>query len=218
MHLGVDPEYLAQYYIRDITEGMEGTDSKAAVVKCGTDQPFGLTESNKAMITAAGIASLQTGVPVITHANARERYGIAQADILIKMGVPPHRIFIGHVFSSNDLNYAEELLKKGVYIGCDQIGFPSLNSYENLAKMVASLYEKGYENQIFLSHDSAAISDFGICMTPLARDFSNNPLVGDYTQIFEVFPAMLKAAGVPEAKIDKMLTENPRRYFEQQPL
>lgn len=217
MHLGVSPEYLSQFYIRDITEGMEGTDSRAAVVKCATDQPFGLTESNKAMITAAGITSLQTGVPIITHANAQEHYGIAQADILIKMGVPAHRIYIGHVFSANDLNYAEELLEKGVYIGCDQIGFPSLNSYENLAAMIAYLYKKGYENQIFLSHDSAAISDFGVCMTPLARS-EQNPLVGDYSQVFEVFPQLLEKAGVPEKKIHKMLTENPQRYFEQQPL
>lgn len=216
MHLGVDPNYLARLYIRDITDGMEGTDCKAALVKCATDKPFGLTEANKAMIQAAGIASLETGVPVMTHASSFERYGLAQADILIGQGVPAHRIVIGHAFTANSVEYVEELLQKGVYVGCDQIAFPELNSYENLARMIAALCKKGYEDRIFLSHDSASLSDFGFCLTELARS-EQNGLLGDYTQVFEVMPDLLQKAGVSVRQYEKMLNENPRRFFEQIP-
>ena len=218
MQMTVDPDYLAKLYIREITEGIEDTDIKAAAVKCATDMPYGLSESNKAMITATGLAALETGVPVIAHANPHEKFGIVQTDMLTKMGVDAHRIMICHAFSSNDMGYVEELLNKGVYVGCDQLNFTILNSYENLAKMVGELCKKGFEDQIFLSHDAASVSDFGFCLTPGARDAEQNILIGDYSKVFEVIPEFLKAEGVTQAQIDKMLTENPRRYFEQLPL
>ena len=217
LHIGTDPYYLAQFYIREITQGIMGTDSKAALVKCATDVPFGLSQTNQMMIAAAAIASKETGVPVITHANAWERYGLAQVDALLGYGVPPHRIVIGHAFSSNDLDYVEALCRKGVYVGCDQIGFPALNSHENLAKMVGALCRKGYEDQIFLSHDSAVNSDFGIAMTPVAHT-DESGMIGDYSQVFEVMPALLEREGVTHAQFEKIMRENPRRYLEQVPL
>ena len=217
LHIGTDPYYLAQFYIREITQGIMGTDSKAALVKCATDVPFGLSQTNQMMIAAAAIASKETGVPVITHANAWERYGLAQVDALLGYSVPPHRIVIGHAFSSNDLDYVEALCRKGVYVGCDQIGFPALNSHENLAKMVGALCRKGYEDQIFLSHDSAVNSDFGIAMTPVAHT-DESGMIGDYSQVFEVMPALLEREGVTHAQFEKIMRENPRRYLEQVPL
>lgn len=217
MHLGTDPYCLAGYYAREIEEGIMGTDSRAALVKCATDDPFGVTETNRMMIAAAAIASIETGVPVITHANSWKCYGLIQSDLLIKYGVAPYKIAIGHAFSSNDPDYVEALVKKGVYVGCDQIGFPALNSYENLAKMIGMLCGKGYEDQIFLSHDSAVISDFGIAMTKIAHT-ERSGMTGDYSQVFEIMPALLEREGVSRAQFDKMMTENPRRYFEQVPL
>lgn len=217
MHIATDPYYLAKYYAREIEEGIMGTDSRAALVKCATDEPFGLTETNKMMIAAAAITSIETGVPVITHANSWKRYGLVQADTLMYYGVPAHKIAIGHAFSSNDLDYVEMLVKKGVYVGCDQVGFPTVNSYENLAKMVGELCRKGYEDQIFLSHDSAVISDFGIAMTAVAHT-DESGMIGDYSQVFEIMPALLEREGVSAAQFDKIMRENPRRYFEQIPL
>ena len=217
LHIGTDPFYLAKFYIREITEGISGTDSRAALVKCATDQPFGLTEVNRMTIAAAAIAALETGVPVMTHANAHYRYGLAQADALIGYGVAPHRIVIGHAFSSDDLDYVEALCDKGVYVGCDQLGFPSLNSYENLAKMVAALCRKGYQDQIFLSHDSAVISDFGIAMAPVAHT-DESGMIGDYSQVFEIMPPLLEREGVSAAQFHAIMTENPRRYFEGRPI
>ena len=217
MHIGTDPYYLARFYIREITQGIMGTDSKAALVKCATDVPFGLSQTNQMMIAAAAIASTETGVPIITHANAEERYGLEQADILLGYGIPPHKIVIGHAFSSNDLDYVRALCEKGVYVGCDQIGFPTLNSYENLAEMVGALCREGYEDQIFLSHDSAVISDFGIAMAPVAHT-DESGMIGDYSQVVESMPALLEREGVTHGQFEKIMRENPRRYLEQIPL
>lgn len=217
LQIGTDPYILAQYYAREIEQGIMGTDSRAALVKCATDEPFGMSQASRMSIAAAAITSIETGVPVITHANSWKCYGLIQADLLIQYGVPPHRIAIGHAFSSNDLDYVEALLKKGVYVGCDQIGFPTLNSYENLAHMVGELCRKGYEDQIFLSHDSAVISDFGIAMTKVAHS-GESGMIGNYAQVFEIMPALLEREGVGPARLDKLLRENPRRYFEQVPL
>lgn len=217
LQIGTDPYYLAGRYAREIEQGIMGTDSRAALVKCATDEPFGLTQPNRMMIAAAAIASIETGVPVITHANSWRCYGLIQADLLIQYGVAPHKIVIGHAFSSNDMDYVEALVKKGVYVGCDQLGFPTLNSYENLAKMVGRLCREGYEDQIFLSHDSSVVSDFGIAMTQVARS-AESGMVGDYSQAFELMPALLEREGVSAAQLDKIMRDNPRRYFEQVPL
>jgi len=211
---GAEPDLLASYFIRDLTEGIQGTNIRAGIVKCSTDEAYGFSLPNHCMIMAAARAALATDVQVTTHAHAGARQGLKQQEILMKEGLPAHRIAIGHAFSSGDVDYIAELAKNGSYVGCDQIGYEDLIPSPRLAEMIAELCRKGYEDHILLSHDQATVSDFGLALTHLRRDFVNNAMVDDYHKVFTLMPGLLREAGVTEEQINKMLCENPRRYLE----
>lgn len=211
----IDADVLAEWMIRDVTVGMQGTSAKAALVKCATDKLYGASETNRQMIRAAAIASKETGVPIYAHALSSERYGLFQTDVLIGEGVTPNRILIGHAFTSNDYAYIKELVKRGVYVGCDQSGScEALNcSITSLADNVAKLCSEGYSKQIVLSHDRNTTSDFAFGLNRIKRDRSVNVLTGNYTRVFQELVPLLRERGVTQEQVDDMLIQNPRRYF-----
>ena len=63
------PELMTPLFIRDITEGITGTDVKAAILKCVTDVA-GLTRDVERVLRAVAQAHRETGVPITTHAHA----------------------------------------------------------------------------------------------------------------------------------------------------
>ena len=211
---GAEPDFLAKYFIRELTEGIQGTDIKAGVVKCSSDLPYGIDLPNECMIRAAARASIATGAPVITHSNAGAKQGLRQQEILKEEGVPLHRVAIGHSFSSGDVEYVADLARAGSYVGCDQIGFEELVPSPRLAEMIAQLCRMGFEDHILLSHDQATISDFGFAFAPICRDFEHNPMIGDYSKVFTLMPGLLQQQGVTQAQIDKMLRHNPKRFLD----
>ena len=118
-------DFIADLYVHDIEQGIQGTEAKAAFVKCAADEP-GITANVEKLHRAAARASVRTGVPVMAHSRPASDTGPRQVEILLEEGVPPERIQIAHTGDSDDLGYIEGLLEKGVYIGMDRYG---LNIY-----------------------------------------------------------------------------------------
>ncbi|MCL2323278.1 MAG: hypothetical protein FWC47_14395 [Oscillospiraceae bacterium] len=214
MDMRVDPDYTAELWIRDIETGIQGTDIKAAFIKCATEAKPGITESNKNLLKAAARASKKTGAPIYTHSNPIGELGLYQQEELFKEGVSPHKIVIGHSFDTCDTDYVRRLIKNGTYVGCDRIGYETLAPIEKLAHCVKELCNEGYSKYIMLSHDSMSTSDLAFALTPFKRDPSKNRLLGGYHIIFESFLPRLRELGVSEDQIDDMMVKNPRRYFE----
>lgn len=212
-------EVYAKYLIRDIQDGIQGTDIKAAIIKCASDACIGLTKTNRVFLEGSALAAKETGAPVYTHHTPDGEMGFYQQDILMKNGVAPHKIVIGHAFDSCDVPYIEKLIKNGTYVGCDRIGVESFTGMEpeNVIACVAELCKRGYSKHIILSHDSCAATDFGYSLSDVRKD-DKNPIIFDYCTIFRTFiPGLLKL-GVPQEQIDEMMIANPRRYFEGQPI
>jgi len=217
----VDEDILADLFIRELTQGIQGTDIKAAFVKCATDDAYGFSTSNIAFIKAAGKAARETGRPVSTHGSCYSRQGLEQQRILVEeAGVKPHCICLGHCFAGGDMEYVEEIIKKGSYVGADQMGITNIRSVENYAKDIAKLLrkDKNYVDYILLSHDATIYSDFGLSLSSRRCDPEKNTLLGDFHQIFEELPAFLEKEGVGQEEFDKMTIDNPRRYIECRPL
>ena len=217
---GTDADCMAGYFIRDIIEGIQGTEYKAAFVKVATDKYHGESEVNQTMMIAAAITAKQTGCPISTHTQSTLRHGVYQQDIFLKEGVKPYKIYIGHSFDCLDEGYLRELMDKGSYVGCDQIGIIHRATTEQLADIVAYLIKlrKGYEKQICLSHDSGAVSDYAYSFAPWKRDSMKNTSVRGYDELFKVMLPLLKVNGVSQEEIDMMLIENPRRFFAGEPI
>src|SRR5579884_2530550 len=114
-------DFIADLFVHDIEEGIQGTEIKAAFIKCAADEP-GVTERIEKVHRAAARASLRTDRPIMAHSRPASNTGPRQVDIFLQEGVAPEKIHIAHTGDTDDLDYIEGLLEKGVWIGMDRYG------------------------------------------------------------------------------------------------
>src|SRR4029077_19124371 len=112
-------EMMVDMFVKDIEEGIADTGGKAAILKCATDRP-GVTPGVERVLRAVAQAHLRTGVPISTHTHAATERGLEQQRICAEEGVDLSRVVIGHSGDTTDLDYLEELIGNGSYIGMDR--------------------------------------------------------------------------------------------------
>jgi phosphotriesterase-related protein len=197
--------------VHDITQGIQGTDIRAGILKAATDKP-GVTEANERALRAIARAHRQTGVPISTHTNAKLRMGLEQQAIFRDEGVDLGRVVIGHSGDTTDTGYLEELIANGSYIGMDRFGLQGgeLADLEARIATVVKMCEKGYANRMVLSHDAGCIFDFAP-----EEMLSALPQWNLNTIVSNVIPELAKR-GVSQEQIDQMTTGNPRAIFEKE--
>jgi phosphotriesterase-related protein len=154
-----DADQIADLFVSDIEQGIQGTDIKAAFIKCAADEP-GVNENIEKVHRAAARASLRTGAPIMAHSRPASNTGPRQVEIFLEEGVDPAKIQIAHTGDSDDLDYIEGLLEKGVWIGLDRYGLDIFLPYERRQQTAKALLERDYANRIFLSADSVATTDW----------------------------------------------------------
>jgi phosphotriesterase-related protein len=203
-------EPMVEMFVNDITQGIAGTDIKAAILKCATDEP-GVTPGVERVLRAVAQAHRQTGVPISTHTHAATRRGLEQQRIFAEEGVDLSRVVIGHSGDSTDLEYLEELIGAGSYIGMDRFGVDVFLPFEDRVDTVAKMCERGHADKMVLSHDAACLMDW------LPEDMVSVVMPNwHYLHIHnDVIPA-LKERGVTDDQLITMLVDNPRKIFESQ--
>ena len=204
------PEVMVDMFVKDIREGIAGTNAKAGILKCCTDQP-GLTPGVERVLRAVAQAHRKTGVPISTHTHAHTKRGLEQQRVFREEGVDLSRVIIGHSGDTTDIDYLEELIASGSYLGMDRFGIDTILSFEDRVKTVARMCERGHAGKMVLSHDAACFNDW----LP-ERDLPAVLPRWHFLHIHnDVIPA-LKQQGVTDQQIETMLVHNPRRIFEQQ--
>ncbi|MCB1263179.1 MAG: phosphotriesterase-related protein, partial [Mycobacterium sp.] len=200
---GMDgPEPMVEMFVRDITEGIAGTGVKAAILKCATDEP-GLTPGVERVLRAVAVAHRATGVPISTHTHARTRRGLEQQRVFAEEGVDLTRVIIGHSGDTTDLDYLEELIAAGSYIGMDRFGLDNILGFEDRVDTVARMCARGHADKMVLAHDASCHIDW--------LPESALPIVlpnWHFQHIHnDVLPA-LRERGVTEEQITTMLVDN----------
>lgn len=71
------------------------------------------------------------------------------------------KVVIGHVGDTNDLDYLEELLRIGVYLGLDRFGLEVLWPEEDRVRNLLELMDRGWINRLIISQDIPFYSDWG---------------------------------------------------------
>ena len=125
-----EPTALVDAFVHDIEEGIQGTSVKAAFLKCAVDEP-GISEHVERVLRAIAQASLKTGRPIMAHSHPATRRGLEIMDVLDDEGVDPRKVQIAHTGDTDDLDYIEELLGRGCWIGMDRYGLDTV-SYTHL--------------------------------------------------------------------------------------
>jgi len=87
-------EELADYFVREITEGIHGTEVHAGAIKLGSFQPQMTTAEKKAFLAGAR-AQKETGVTITTHCT-RIGAETSQLQIFVDESVDLDRVVVGH--------------------------------------------------------------------------------------------------------------------------
>jgi phosphotriesterase-related protein len=201
-------EPLDELFRRDIEEGIQGTDIKAAMLKCAVDHD-GLTDHIQRVLRACCRVHHQTNTPMTVHTHAPTERGLDVLKVLKEEGVDPRRVVLAHCGDSADIDYLEKLLQSGATLGMDRFGLNILLPFEDRVNTVAALCESGYDDRMILSHDANCFTDW---FPPELHD----QVTPDWHFLHihnDVLPA-LRERGVTDEQIDQMLVHTPRDFFE----
>jgi phosphotriesterase-related protein len=203
-----NPDQIADLFVSDIEQGIQGTEIKAGFIKVAADEP-GVNENIEKIHRAAARASVRTGAPIMAHSRPASNTGPRQIEIFEEEGVDPAKVQIAHTGDSDDLGYIEGLLEKGVWIGLDRYGLNLYLPYENRQRTTKALLERGYADRMFLSADSCATLDYfpvdglaGMVDAGLAEDWTIRIVPQ------RVLPE-LRESGMTEEQERTMMVENP---------
>ena len=207
-----DPDQIAELFVHDIEEGIQGTDIRAAFIKCAADEP-GVNENIEKVHRAVARASLRTGAPIMAHSRPASDTGPRQIEIFLEEGVEPSKIQMAHTGDTDDLDYIERVLEKGVWIGLDRYGLDIFLPYERRQATAKALLERGYADRIFLSADSVATTDWfppnvidGLLAGGAAKDWT-------IRIIHERVLPELREWGMTEDQERTMMIDNPLTWL-----
>jgi phosphotriesterase-related protein len=207
-------EGLAEFFVKEIEQGIDGTGIKAGVIKIGivAKEPTALEEIG---LRAAVRASKATGVPIRIHTHAADRAGESHVVILEDEAMNPARVSFDHSDDSGDMDYYLGLVRRGYSLGMDHIHrglSPNFKpSFERRAECIKLLIEAGFADKIFLSQDS----EFGgSLLSEQTKDWREkiDPPDGMFFVTRKFIP-YLKQIGVSDHSIHIMTVENPRYFF-----
>ena len=213
-----DPDDIAALFTKEIEQGIEDTDIKAGIIKVANNDRVedGLNQAEITVLRAAARAHQQTGVPITTHTFAPGKTGELQVAVFESERVDLGRVCIGHSNNTDDMDYLTGLLKKGVWLGLDIYpGGPRPQSldWEQRTEIAAKLIEEGHEDKIMLSHDWGVIKPWG---TKEAQEEVQRRNPAGYLFITRHVLPRLSDLGISSSQVNKLVVENPRRFFEGQ--
>jgi phosphotriesterase-related protein len=207
-----DPDQIAELFIHDIEQGIQGTEAKAAFIKCAADEP-GVTENIEKVHRAAARASLATGAPIMAHSRPASDTAPRQLEIFEEEGVDPAKIQIAHCGDSPDADYIERIIDRGVYAGLDRWGIEMYLPFEQRRTAALELLERGHAERLFLSADSCATIDWfppAVVQQMVAAGLAKDWTIEMTPNI--VLPALREGGMTPEQE-RTMMVENPARWL-----
>ena len=199
---------IAEFFVSDIEQGIQGTEIKAGFLKCAADEP-GVTESVEKLHRAAARASVQTGAPIMAHSCPSVGTGPRQVEIFEEEGVDASLVQIAHTGDTADLDYIERLLDRGVLIGMDRFGQEMLLPYEDRMRTLLTLLERGYANRMFLGADSGGTLDWfppGLAQQMIDDGETED---ADIRMVPRRVLPDLRERGATDEEIETMMVANP---------
>lgn len=207
----IPEEHLLKMILREIKEGVGTQKICCGAIKCATGK-YGFTENNCKLLRACGRAQRETGLPVITHCRpAGTRQGLFQQDILEDQGANLEKVVIGHFRLGDNLDYAENVMKRGSFIAIDQMNFNAHQLSHNL-EVIPELLRRGYAGQIMLSHDAVICYNHTRWSDWNHREYVNYAPDSLSYITREVIPHLMER-GVTKEQIHTIFVKNPKRIF-----
>ena len=197
------PEFLAQFFIDECVNGIADTGIKPEFLKCATNDS-GVTPLNKKALETMAIVQRETNLPLFAHNHHATKTSYEQINVLEKHKVNLEKVIIGHSSDSDDINYLEDFLRLGCYLGFDRI---YVDCFET-AKTISTLIERGWEDRLLFSHDWAVFID---SQNYTWSERKQKVLTHEHNLMNvhkKLIPHLIEL-GVSQTQIRKALNENP---------
>ncbi len=145
------------YFMREITEGLEETRRtaqpvRASFIKIAFEED--VNEMPAALVEAAVIAGLETGVAIAVHTEkgaGAERI----VDLLAQYGLSAERLVLYHLDKRPDLGLHQALAQQGVMLEYDTFYRPRYQPEENVWPLLQQMVAGGFDGQIAIATDMA---------------------------------------------------------------
>jgi phosphotriesterase-related protein len=175
-------------------------------------------------LRAVARAHVATGLAISTHCTLGTM-APEQAAILRDEGADLGRVVLGHLDLQPDIDYLVKVLATGVNLGFDTFGkewfdyrvpgsegqgrgsfvkWTYHRSDDDRIAALALLCERGYDDRIVLSCDMSGVEAY---LNPATHGRFG------YSYLHRVVLPRLRAMGVAESALDRMLVENPARIL-----
>jgi phosphotriesterase-related protein len=204
----LEPDALADLFVADLEAGIQGTAIKAAFLKCAVDEP-GIVDDVDKSLRAIARAHLRTGAPIMAHSHPGSGRGPEICDVFAEEGVDLRRVQIAHTGDTDDLDYIERLLDRGVFIGVDRNGLDLILPTDRRNVTTAALCARGYAERMVLSQDATA-GTFDWFPAAMVAQMAPN---WKMTFVFETVIPQLRELGVTEGQVEAMLTVSSHRWL-----
>lgn len=193
-------EELTNLMVREIEEGIEGTEIKAEVIGEIGSSVNVFEEAEQKVFRAAIEAQKRTHKPIITHTSLGT-LAMEQIAMFKEKDIDLDKIIISHVDLSGDVEYILGIIRQGVNVAFDTIGKINYQSDELRVEMLKRICEEGLSHKVLLSMD-------------ITRK-SNMLFKGGigYAYLLDNFLPSLRKAGVKEEEIRNMTEKNIMRIF-----
>lgn len=152
-------EEIADELVRDVTEGLDGTDVRAGLLgEIGAHFTW-VSPAEERVFRAVGRAHRRTGVSVATHA-LNAPVGLDQLDILREEGVDPRRVVVGHCQSYPYHAYHAEIARRGAFVSFDRLGVANPYEHGRMVQLVLEMLRAGLGRHVLFSQDVCWRSDY----------------------------------------------------------
>ena len=214
IYFGWDEDEIAAHFVREITEGIEGSSIRPGIIKLAWDLEYRLNEgmpggNPRAQLEktarAAARAAKASGTPISCHTRAVDALGTPLVDIFEDEGLDLRAVTIGHSNDTTDLDYLESIARRGAVVGLDRFFSQADDYVAQRGGLALALIKAGFAEQVCLGHDASPAGLWGRWRDP-------NPDCWTLVPKYEV--PWLVANGATEDEIDAVLHRSIRSTFE----
>lgn len=192
-------EQLAERWIDEFQNGIEGTGIKPGFIKISVNEADTLSEIDQKLVRAAAITHLNTGLTIASHTGTWKTAD-QEVRILKEMDVEPSEFVWVHAQAEEDFKNYQKAAEMGVWISLDGIGW----AIEPYVERLVFAKENGILKNILISHDAGWYDP----AKAGGGDFQ------PFTNIFEKLIPVMNEKGFSEKDWDLLLIENPKSAFQ----
>lgn len=190
-------EELADIWIDEYKNGIEGTPVKPGFIKISVDAAATLDTIDQKLVKAAAITHLQTGLTIASHTG--EAKGLwPQLKILKEMKVSPKAFIWVHAQNEKDNNSYLLAASEGCWISLDGLGW----ELEKHIEKIVFAKEHKILDRILISHDAGWYD-------PQKQVQAIKP----YTNIFKQLYPELMSKGFSKEEFNLLISQNPAKAF-----